>query len=248
MSLAEIEQQCELGQHLLMEMEYLKAERVLAGAEAQAWAGQAWDVLSRLYLPLQEARRQRRQRCGEGTVCLDLAARFPEEIVHPEAIVDRISHGQLLVAGWGTVQPAVAVRETAEKEELYLETFLAAVYPAGNERVIAIVPRAGDRLPAATSRTLADLRGVLPEDSLILSPAELPVGKANGSAQTYAQTMALWERLHTPFLARAERAGDPMEKMRLFRQTIIVDYGCEFAHQHLADVARQLRRHNGSPT
>ena len=66
MSLAEIEQQCELGQRLLMEMEYLKAERVLADAESQAWAGQAWDVLSRLYLPLQEARRQRRQRCGEG--------------------------------------------------------------------------------------------------------------------------------------------------------------------------------------
>jgi hypothetical protein len=58
--------------------------------------------------------------------------------------------------------------------------------------------------------------------------------------------MSLWERLHAPFLARAESAVDPLEKMRLFRDTITIDYACELAHQHLAAVASQLRRHGGS--
>jgi len=248
MFLAEIEEQCELGQRLLMEMKYLEAERVLAGAESRAWAAQAWDVLSRLYLPLQETRRQRRQRCGEGTVCLDLTALSPSETIDPEAIVGQIPQGQLLVAGWGTAQPAAGVRKAAAKGMLYLETFLAAVYPVENDRVIVIVPRADDVLPSPRPRAADDLRRALPENCLLLRPAELPVGRTMGSAETYAGTMAIWERLHAPFLARAETTTEPLEKMRLFREAIVVDYGCELAHQHLAAVARQLRRHGGSST
>ena len=44
---------------------------------AEAWRHRDWDTLARLYMPLQEARRQRRQRCGEGTVALDLAGPIP---------------------------------------------------------------------------------------------------------------------------------------------------------------------------
>ncbi len=247
MSFAEIEEQCELGQRLLMEMQYLEAERVLAGAEAAAWEGRAWDVLSRLYLPLQETRRQRRQRCGEGTVCLDLVARSDSDAFYLRA-ADEISQGQLLVAGWGTTVPALRVCARAINEKLYLESFLAAVYPVEDARIVVIVPREHDPIPAPLPRTLEDLRGRLPENSLILRPEELPAGRRAGSVETYAQTMALWERLHAPFLARAENETDPLEKMRLFRETIAVDYGCELAHQHLADVARQLRRESGRST
>jgi hypothetical protein len=124
---SDIESQCELGQRLLMEMDYLHAERVLAEAEAVAWERRAWDVLSRLYLPLQEARRQRRQRCGEGVVCLDLLATSPDDPMDAARIVDQIPHGQLLIAGWGTLAPAENVRRLAEERDLYLETFCAAV-------------------------------------------------------------------------------------------------------------------------
>ena len=249
MSLADIEEQCELGQHLLMEMQYLEAERVLADAESRAWDGHAWNVLSRLYLPLQETRRQRRQRCGEGTVCLDLAARDrPPTGSDSREIVDEISHGQLLVAGMGTIEPAVQIRALAAGRKLYLETFLAAVFPVANETCIVIVPRADASLPVATPRTLDELRRELPENCLILPAGELPPGRKPGTTETYALTMALWERLHAPFLARAEKETDPLEKMRLFRETIEVDYGCEFAHQHLANVARQMRREIGHST
>jgi len=242
MSLGQIEEQCERGQLLLMEMKYLEAERVLAGAESQAWGAKAWDLLSRLYLPLQETRRQRRQRCGEGIVCLDLVARSASESIDADKIVGDIPHGQLLVAGWGTIEPALRVRKLAAERELYLETFLAAVYPVADGQVTVVVPNGAEaKMPAPTPRSLDALRGVLPADCLLLAPGELPAGKQGGSARSFALTMSLWERLHAPWLARAEAEADPLRKMRLFRETIEVDYGCEFAHQHLADVARAMR-------
>jgi hypothetical protein len=240
MDLTDIESQCELGQRLLMEMEYLQAEHVLAAAEAIAWERRAWDVLSRLYLPLQETRRQRRQRCGEGTVCLDLVAQSPSDSIDPETIVEQIPQGQLLVAGWQTLGPAATIRRLASERGLYLETFLAAVYPVGSKRVVVIAPSEQTRLP----ETLDDSRP--PVDCVVLRAAELPQGQRAGTSETYAQTMSLWERLHAPFLARAEAESDPLEKMRLFRLTIDVDYGCELAHQHLAAAAReQLRTESG---
>ena len=205
---------------------------------------QAWDLLSRLYLPLQETRRQRRQRCGEGTIWLDLVARSEENTL-TERIDEDIETGQLLAAGWGSTEAAVQLRRMAEQQKQYLDVFLAAVYPVGNKRVIAVVPMADDPMPAARPRSLDELRQALPRDCLIIPSDELPEGRRKGSTETYAYTMALWERLHAPFLARAERESDLLQKMRLFRETIVVDYGCEFAHQHLADAARQLRRESG---
>jgi hypothetical protein len=243
MAPTDIESQCELGQRLLMEMEYLQAERVLAAAEAIAWERRAWDVLSRLYLPLQEARRQRRQRCGEGTIQLDLLATSAREPLNAAEIVQRVPHGQLLVAGWQTLEPAATVRRLAAERGLYVETFLAAVYPPGPKQLVLIAPTERTRLPTTLDHSTP------PADCVVLDAAELPHGQKAGTAETYAQTMSLWERLHAPFLARAEAEFEPLEKMRLFRQTIDVDYGCELAHQHLAAAAReQLRTESGRHT
>jgi hypothetical protein len=243
MSLSQIEELCERGQLLLMEMKYLEAETVLSQAESRAWAASEWDELSRLYLPLQETRRQRRQRCGEGAVCLDLVARSATDSIDAQQIVESISHGQLLVAGWGTIEPAMRVRQLALEQQLYLETFLGAVYPFEGGLITVIVPQPPEAaMPSPTPRSLAALRRALPADCLLLSPEELPSGKQPGSAESFALTMSLWERLHAPFLSRAETEPDPLTKMRLFRETILVDYGCELAHQHLAAVARELQR------
>src|SRR5687768_11649976 len=84
---------CESGQEHLMRMEYLRAEAALAEAERRAWEGRDWDTLARLYMPLQEARRQRRLRCGEGTVVLDLIARGPDDTPDAGQILQKVSHG-----------------------------------------------------------------------------------------------------------------------------------------------------------
>src|SRR5438105_2361609 len=106
----ELQEQCELGQQQLMRMEYLEAEATLVAAEKAALSLEDWDALARLYMPLQETRRQRRQRCGEGTVWLDVAANGPGDSFVPGAFAASYPQGQFLVAGWGTMDWAVRLR------------------------------------------------------------------------------------------------------------------------------------------
>jgi hypothetical protein len=240
---------CESGQELLMQTEYLRAEAALAEAERQAWELHDWDALSRLYMPLQETRRQRRQRCGEGTIRLDLIAKGPEDAMKPAEILGSYPHGQLLVAGWGTIEPAIQLREQAARVGLYVETFLAAVYPitAGGSdvtgRAVAIVPLPDVRLPPPTPQSIDSLLSRLPAQCIVLNEMELPRGSRRGDTKTFAETMAIWERLHTPFFAAADMRVDPVQRIDAYRQVLRVDYACELAHQKLSDTARQLLVH-----
>ena len=100
---SDLQARCEAGQELLMGMRYLEAEATLAAAEVDAWAARDFDTLARLYMPLQEARRQRRQRCGEGVVRLDVLAMGPEHALEPERIVT-LDVGYLLQPDFGELE------------------------------------------------------------------------------------------------------------------------------------------------
>jgi hypothetical protein len=233
-----VDELCELGQEQLIQTRYLEAEATLVRAESLAQAANDWDSLSRLYMPLQEARRQRRQRCGEGIVCLDLLARGPDDVIDPAAVLEKYPGGQLLVAGWGTIEPAIRIRELAAARQLYVEVFLAAVYGSGNSRIVLIAPEEDTLLPPASSNP-----GKTPmTNSLVLAEAELPRGEVKGTPQTYGRVMDIWERLHAPFLAAADDAPGLLDRVSGYRRTIRVDYACELAHQKLSAVARQLAR------
>ncbi|MGE5610484.1 MAG: hypothetical protein ACM359_14635 [Bacillota bacterium] len=242
MTITPLQEQCDLGQQELMRMNYVEAERILAAAEEQAWAERDFDTLSRLYMPLQEARRQRRQRCGEGVVCLDLIAENPTDHIDGRQVVENYPFGQLLVAGWGSIKPALAVRRLQQEYSLYVETFLAAVYPTPEGKIIAIVPLQDTPLPRPQNQPLATLKPLLPPHCLTLHEEEIPQGVRTGTSETYAEVMALWERLHTPFLAAADAEREPIRQLEAYRKTLRVDYACELAHQRLADVAKQLTR------
>ena len=232
-----------------MRMDYLAAEATLSSAEAEAWANRDFDTLARLYMPLQEARRQRRQRCGEGVVALDLIAAGPEDHIDGRRIVENYSHGQLLVAGWRTLQPALDVRKLQAEHGLYLETFLGAVYPIGAEgRVVVITPLTDVSLPNLEPTSVEQLMSKLPAHCIVLSAKELPEGTYKGTWQTYAHVMSMWERLHAPFLAAADMEVDPIRKIEGYRKTIRVDYACELAHQKLSQLAHELARLTPSPS
>jgi hypothetical protein len=79
-----------------------------------------------------------------------------------------------------------------------------------------------------------------------LSEAELPRGSQKGDSKTFAEVMAMWERLHSPFLAMADSQVAPMQKIEAYRKTIRVDYACELAHQKLSGVAREIARKSAS--
>jgi hypothetical protein len=235
---------CETGQQQLMLMDYLAAESSLLQAEQLALQLSDFDTISRLYMPLQEARRQRRQRCGEGTIQLHLLASGPNDpSINAERLIEQFPHGQLLIAGWGNIEAAIRFRELATRRRLYVETYLAAVYPVeANARVVAIVALPVIDLPRPEPRPVAELILLLPESSIILTEDQLPAHGRAGDVQTYARTMSIWERLHTPYLTAADALADPIEKMEAYRRAIAVDYACELAHQKLSAVARAHAR------
>jgi hypothetical protein len=239
---------CARGQELLLATDYLAAEAMLLRAEALALGAGDFDTLARLYLPLQEARRQRRQRCGEGVICLDLIAKGPDDrAIDAQAIARQIPSGQLLVAGWGSIAPAVALREIQSRQRIYLETFLAAAYPLRQGIAIVIAPLAKTKMPGPgeSFASTNDLVRALPQGCVVLERADLPAGQLRGP-QAYSHVMQLWERLHGPFLAAADAQTIPLQKIQAYRQTIDVDYACELAHQRLAETALLLARQRAS--
>jgi hypothetical protein len=238
---SDLQSLCEAGQRHLVATDYLAAEAALVEAERIAWDARDWDTLSRLYMPLQEARRQRRQRSGEGVVKLDLVAKSQSDALDPEVIAKQYPHGQLLVAGCASIEPAKRLRAIAREKRLYVETYLAASYRAGDAIVVAIVPTDDVALPPDDGRSIDRLVASLPPHSVVMPLADLPSGSTAGTDATYARTMALWEQLHAPFLALAESTRDPVERMKAYRRTIEVDYACEIAHQHLSATAGVLR-------
>ncbi|CAN5627605.1 hypothetical protein BH09PLA1_BH09PLA1_20350 [soil metagenome] len=209
-----------------MRTDYLEAETVLVAADVLATRAEDFDTLSRLYLPLQEARRQRRQLAGEGVVRLDLIADSPDAQLDPEEIVARYPQGQLLVAGWESIAPALKIRELQRTRNLYLDTFLAAAYRKDGGVVVRVLPE--ERASEAMSIWF-------PID-------ELPRGERRGTWQTYAEVMAIWERLHGPYLAAADAGVEPEQQIEGYRRTIAVDYACELAHQKLSALAARLSR------
>ena len=72
-----------------MRMEYLAAEETLCRRRADRIASNVISTRSAgLYMPLQEARRQRRQRCGEGIVCLDLIAQTAGDRINGKHVIE----------------------------------------------------------------------------------------------------------------------------------------------------------------
>lgn len=226
---------CARGQAALARTDYFTAERALVQAEAMALASRDFDTLSRLYLPLQETRRQRRQRAGEGVVRLDLFS----PPFSPAQLVERYPHGQLLVAEPASIDLARRTRELASERGLYLDVLLGATYLVHDSLVVLLVPDARVSLPASAT-SLDQLLRQAPPHSIVLNSNDLPSGERRGSDQTYAMTMSLFERLHQPALAQALSCTDPLQRIMQLRDVIEIDYACEIAHQAISTAARQL--------
>jgi hypothetical protein len=109
-----------------------------------------------------------------------------------------------------------------------------------------IVPTDDVALPPARERSIDELLSQLPPHCVVMHEDELPKGERQGTYETYGEVMALWERLHLPFLAAADMQVDPIQKIEHYRRTILVDYAYELAHQKLSDVAKSLAREKRS--
>ena len=133
-------------------------------------------------------------------------------------------------------------RHAQRERPLYVETYLAAVYPVGASRAVVIVPTSDVALPAGSEDSIDALLRRLPAHSIVMEAGALPRGERRGTTETFAHAMSIWERLHAPFLAAADMQVDPLRKVHAYRRTIEVDYACELAHQKLSDTARKVAR------
>lgn len=240
---------------MLSRTDYLAAEKILMQAEQIGWDGQDWDTLSRLYMPLQECRRQKRQIALSGTMLVNIT----HDKVSSEEIAERCKQGEVLIAGDGNISAGISLRRLAKEKELYLEAFLAAGYQIGERRAVVIVALENAVLPAAGEiQTLDQLLHRVPAHSLVVAENEIMVSKEGSMGvspmsvelnmgetpmlrRDSADAVSLWERLHLPYLAAADAEVDPVRRMAGYRLAIQVDNGCELAHQKLADVAAKMR-------
>ena len=243
MKVDELQELCGQGQDLLVAQKYIEAEQALVRAEHEALHRGDWDTLARLYMPLQEARRQRRQQTVQGPSCLNLISQGAGDHIEGRHVIENYPLGSLLVAGWGSIEPALQVRKFQARFKLLIDVFLAAVYPLiGGGHAIIIVPHDKGILPEVRPRRWQDFPRLMPHHSLILRESELPAGTSPPSPQRVAQIEQWWEKLHLPFLREARDTADPRKRIEAYRKVLRVDYACEFAHQELAATARELAR------
>ena len=233
-----IQSLCEHGQRALLATEYPAAERYLAAAESLAWAAKDYDALARLYMPLQEARRQRRQQSADGP----FVTRMLTDTMEAVELAGDSKRGQFIVAGRASIVPAVLLRMVAAQRGRLFDVPLAVAYRAEGQPFVLIVPTPDTPLPFDLEYTVDSLMRAIPPGS-VLTPADaLPPDQKCGDALTFGYMMSLWEKLHAPLLAAADALPDGDAKIEAYRATIRVDYACEFAHQRLSETARRLLR------
>ncbi len=238
-----LQELCLAGQQLLAAQEYVEAEQALIRVETEASKLRDWDTLARLYMPLQEARRQRRQRSLQGLFCLDLASEGPDDHIEGRHILENYPHGVLLVAGWGTIEPALQARKLQARFKLYADVLLGATYPLiGGGNVIVVIAHEHAILPPVCPRRIDEVGGVMPPHSLVFRQEELPGGPRHGTPELVSRVQRWWEQLHWPFIVDARAVRDLRKRIGAYRRAIEVDYGCELAHQELSDTAHQLAR------
>ena len=194
-------------------------------------------------MPLQEARRQRRRRTLEGPISLNLVSQSPSDHIEGRHVIENYPHGTLLVAGWGTIEPALQVRKLQARFKLLIDVFLSATYPPiGGGHAIVIVPHDRVVLPEIRPRRWQDFPRLMPLHSIILRESELPEGLVPPTPERIALVEQWWEKLHYPFLREARDTADPRKRIDAYRKVLRVDYACEFAHQELAATAKELAR------
>jgi hypothetical protein len=113
----------------------------------------------------------------------------------------------------------------------------------GGQTVLLIVPTPDVALPSPDRvSSLDSLLRQAPVHSVMLPLDSIPPNQTRGDTNTFGYLMGVWETLHAPFLALADNAVDPKQKLIGYRQTIRIDYACEFAHQRFSQTARELSR------
>ncbi len=222
----------ESASEALAEMDYLATESLCLATLAEARRREDWPCFTRVLLPLQEARRQRRMIAADGPVMLGT----PRGESLDTLFNDERPAGCVVVTRPADRSAAADLVERARLDRRHVEVLWADNEAEASQWVIRSTagPNVSCTLPAPPAEWIGRWR--TPQDS----------NEPHGGGRPYGKTPADW------FLDAAERLGDAalatvgphvtgVERINALADCLAVVNDHEILHQRLYDAARALR-------
>ncbi len=212
----------------LARMDYIACERLCQQALDAARRDGDWWTYSRILLPLQEARRQRRINASEGVLRLGSTS-LPVDIGE---WADQLTCGSIVLTRPHKVEHARALLERAREEGRYVEVLLAEC--------------------SADSPTWRVVSFMTPDPSVTTAPAPpaewrdkwlTPAGMAAVACENQHPSdyfLDLTEALGDQVIAAAMAEDDPMKQFERLERGLEVLTDHEKLHQRLTEAARRL--------
>ncbi|MCC5830613.1 MAG: hypothetical protein JJU36_14295 [Phycisphaeraceae bacterium] len=209
----------------LATMRYLECERLCARALRQAQHEDNWIEFSRILLPLQESRRQRRLLAADTAVRLGASVSSQRDQLLPPLG----SAGCLLLTGHDAMHDVQPLLKIADERSLFLELLVAGI-----------------------DSTKGDWNLIAPGLGSVDCPMEAPPHELQNHWITAARKSDL-ARAAAWFLEASERLGDRVldaaptmkrarERADYLLRALDVVRDHELLHQHLAETAVELAR------
>ena len=220
----------EQASQALAELDYPGCETLCLQALSQARERGDWAGYSRVVLPLQEARRQKRQAALDGPIALGTANHTGES----NTLIDGLNAGALVVTSPLTPDDADRLDRTARESGRAIEILFAQ--PDADGQFWAVHTYRGQLYQALRPAPPTDMQGrALPgQDAL------------PGSKLTPAHWfMQASEALGNTAIAMAAEPMDAIDRVALLEQALSAVGDHELLHQRLADAARAM--HDGGP-
>jgi len=218
----------EQASQALAELDYPGCEALCLQALAEARARGDWAFYSRVVLPLQEARRQKRQAALDGPITLGTADHAGDALL----LIDGVRAGCLVLTAPLSPDDADQLDRAARESGRAIEVLFAQ--PDTDGKYWAVHTYRGQLYQALRPAPPTEMQGLpLPgQDAL------------PGSKLTPAHWfMQASEHLGNAAIAMADEPMDAIERVALLEQALSAVGDHELLHQRLADAARAM--HDG---
>jgi len=231
--MATLDEQMEKASEALARMDYLSCEALCVEALAQARAQRRWAYYARILLPLQEARRQRRQIAAEGRIRLGTTSLRGE----PADWLDQLTRGCVVLTPPHGQAEAAALQQAAHDRRRYVEVILSE----------SELDTASWRISSFTGQRIRCDRPAPPASwrDRWLEPERPPEPAPEGHSQTPADWCldtieALGDAAIDTVEARTDAIPGSEQRVTLLEPLLTVVADHEILHQKLGDAARAI--------
>ena len=212
----------ETASQALAELDYARCESLCVGALGKARDAADWVMYQRVLLPLQEARRQRRQAALDGPILLGTPKQFDD---HTQLLGD-VQQGCVVLTWPYTASDAAAVSQLLRDKQLPIEVLFAD--NASDAETWRVTSYAGPGLSIDLPAPKSEWVGQWTEASSLTPPTP---------AHWFMQAS---EALGNAALAAIEAGPGTLDYLQALEQALACVDDHEILHQRLASAAKAL--------